>query len=429
MTYLLFFVLLSVIVLVHETGHFLSAKFFGIRVLSFSVGFGPKLLTKKLWDTEFRLSLIPLGGYVHVKAENPTEQVSGAPDEITSKSWWQKAIFAFSGPFSNLIFAFFILVVAGTIPFSYFDYYPVIGKVDGTTLFQKNDSIFRVNKQDVSTWSQIITATKDSGDNVVEFYRDGNYGKSIIRNHLFKKSWQTQIQPELKNIVGGVSIGFPAYRAGIKNGDIILQINSKQITDWYDIKASIVDESPVMLTFFRDGKNHTTTLKPIVSPFEEGRFIIGISPVMPSFEKEGKGFFGSIGYATKTSLFMVWTNYSFLFSALATPTKIANSIAGPILIGESAKQVFKLGLAQSLVFIAFINIVLMVMNLLPIPILDGGMIIFSFIEAIRKKPLSAKTRAISQKVGLFILLFLMLYAFYNDFSSIGSRLSSLSSFR
>ena len=424
MFYFGFFFVLCLIIFIHELGHFLAAKCFGVSVETFSIGFGPKIFNFKKGSTNYKLSIVPLGGYVKMKAENITDIDKPTKDGFYFQTWWKKAIIALSGPLFNLFFAFIILVFAGTLSYTFLDYKPIIGKTVFSTIFHPNDSIVELNDVKINKWSDLTKNSFNDKINIIKFYRGDALFTSKIYDIINKQVWNNKILPRISNTIGSVSIGLPAYKAGLREGDIITTINSIKINNWYDIKENLQNSEKVKITFLRNSKSNTISISSIKNPIEKNKYIIGIQPKMDFFVRNGNSFFVSVKNAILSSYLMIKTNLYFLFSALKTPSNLTNSIAGPILIGESAKDISKFGVYQTLLFIAFVNIILMVVNLLPIPLLDGGQILFNIYEGIFGKQLPKNIQLISQKVGLIILFSLMIFAFYSDISKLYSRISS-----
>ena len=221
-------VALGILVLIHEGGHFLVARLFKVKVEKFSIGFGPKLASFVKGDTEYRIAVIPLGGYVKMKGENPDEQ-NADEDSFSSKFWWQRALIAFAGPFANLIFGCLIFIFAFSIGNSYDDLYPIIGKVNTQefSIFHQNDKIVSVNSQKIKGWSEIYTKIIDGKENDFEVLRDSQK----IPLHLEKLNLEDFIEnvlPKSSAVIGEVMVGLPAYQAGLMAGDEILEIDGKE---------------------------------------------------------------------------------------------------------------------------------------------------------------------------------------------------------
>jgi regulator of sigma E protease len=345
MTLLSAIILLGVIVFVHELGHFLFAKLVGVRVLKFSLGFGPKLIGRKYGDTEYLISSVPLGGYVKMFGEEPGEELKEEekPFAYNCQPVWKRFVIVFSGPLFNILFAviiFFFIFIKG---------FPVL-------------------------------------------------------------------LPE----VGEVLNNSPSARAGIAKGDRIIEINGVIINQWDEMTTVIHNNPGKSLSFKikRDSSTFTVSITPerkkIKNIFGELKEIglIGIKPSESTIIKKEDTVSAARDSIIRTWEISVLTVVSIV--KLIQRVIPADTIGGPILIVQMAGEQASRGLLNFFLFMAFININLGILNLLPIPILDGGHILFLGIEAIRRKPTNEKIIAIAQRVGLAIILTLMVFALYND---------------
>ena len=339
---------LGVLIVFHEFGHFLFAKLSGVGVLTFSVGFGPKLWKKKIGETEYALSAFPLGGYVKMVGEDPGEEVSPAEIErsFAHKGLLKRIAIVAAGPGFNLLLAVVLLMIV-------FLFYGV---------------------------------------------------------------------PVLLSQVGGVETGSPADRAGIQKGDVILALNGRAVKEWEELSQGIKqsDGKPLVVQIRRQSKDLTLTIQPMKREgrniFGEKRdeWIIGISSrVSVEKGKPGlaiiKAFQQTYDYAKLTLLAL---------SKMITGEVSPRNLGGPILIAQMAGQQAQEGLGSFLPFVAILSINLGVLNLLPIPILDGGHLLFFLVEMVIGRPVALRHREMAQQVGLFLLMLLMIYAFYNDIARI-----------
>jgi regulator of sigma E protease len=418
---------LGLLVTVHELGHFLAARMFGVGIEKFSIGFGPKLLSIKHKETDYRVSLIPLGGYVKMKGENPDEIVQDIEHSYKAKKWWKRAIIAFSGPFFNLIFAIFILILSFSIGRVYEDQPTKIGRImtDDYANFQINDTILSVNGDKVVSWSQVLQKLEQNNDNRFEVERD-NEIISVIIEDIDKMDFSNSVLPDSPPIIGEMAMGLPAYKAGLKENDTIIKIDAKEIQDWYDIRETIqrIEGDSVTLVIQRDAEMFEKTVR-LEKNVLDGSKILGITQKLPLRIEESYSPKESVQYGFISAFNMVYLNYYGLIKLFSRPSTIKDNVGGPVMIFAMSKQTIQKGWNSILVFVAMISIVLMVMNLLPIPVLDGGHIFFCIIEGISGHPLTIKTQLVLQKIGISILLFLVIFAFFNDFSRIFQRNLSL----
>ena len=335
---------LGVLIVFHEFGHFLLAKLSGVGVLTFSVGFGPKLWVKKKGETEYALSAFPLGGYVKMVGEDPEEEVKAVDLErsFAHKSLLKRTAIVAAGPGFNLLLAVFLLMVV-------FLFYGV---------------------------------------------------------------------PVLSNLVGAVEPDSPAAQAGIQKGDRIVAVDGQAVTAWDDLSSAIKQSGgqPLGLRVQRGGQEVAMTVQPrkreVKNIFGELKedWMIGIGSQV-SIEK------GDPGLAVSRAFVQTY-EYSRLtligLYKMITREVSPRNLGGPILIAQLAGQQAQEGIGSFLAFLAVLSINLGVLNLLPVPVLDGGHLFFFAIEAIIGRPVSLKYREKAQQVGMFLLLLLMIFAFAND---------------
>ena len=335
---------LGLLIVFHEFGHFLFAKLSGVGVITFSVGFGPKLWKKKIGETEYALSAFPLGGYVKMVGEDPDEQVSQAELEksFAHKSLIKRIAIVAAGPVFNLMLAVFLLMLV-------FSFHGV---------------------------------------------------------------------PVMSTQVSGVEKGSPAELAGLQKGDRIIAIEGSPVDGWEALSSRIKGSSgkPLNLQVRRGEETVNLTATP---QQKEGRtifgerkddWVIGISSQV-TIEKGNPGialsraFYQTYEYARITLL---------AFYKMILGDVSPRNIGGPILIAQMAGEQAQEGLGSFLAFLAVLSVNLGVLNLLPVPVLDGGHLLFFFVEAIIRKPVSVRYREMAQQVGICLLALLMVYAFYND---------------
>ncbi len=349
MPLILAIVSLGVLIFVHELGHFLTAKMFGVFVERFSLGFGPKVVGFQKGETEYIISAVPLGGYVKMYGEEPTEEIDPQLKErsFSHKPLWQKSIIVLAGPLANILFAWLL--------------------------------VYSVN--------------------VAGF-------------------------PTLKAEIGKVLPNTPAERAGLKPKDLIVAINGKEVSSWDDMARIIHSHpnQPLTLTVKRNGKTLTIKITPTAKKMktvfgqEKTVGLIGVYPSGATFTKRYNLFVAAIA-ATQQTYNMVAVTITGIVKLIQRKVSV-KSLGGPIMIVQMATQQAKSGLLQFILFTALISVNLGIINLLPIPILDGGHIVLFCIEGIRRRPLSARTKEIAQKVGLAIIVLIMLLAMYNDITRI-----------
>jgi len=423
LTYLLSFAfVLGILVLVHEFGHFIAAKGAGVRVEVFSIGFGPRLFGFRKGETDYRISAFPLGGYVKLPGENPGES-TGAPWELTSKPAPQRLLIFAAGSLMNILTAVVLLSLVffiGTQLPKYLEEPPVVGWVDKDSPaeksgFQVGDRILRINGKEISTWEDaynfFLTAPDISTQ--VEVERQGQIVQLVVTPESIKRlgAGYIGLQPPMEPVVGGIQKGFPADKEGLQEGDKIISIDGVPVHHWLAM-AEIVHNNPgkeLEVTILRDGVEIT---KKMVPHTQNGKGYLGITS-RPQTVFKKYGLLESI----KKGVQRTWEITAMTFELLGRLIKreaSADSIGGPIMIAQMSGQAAKAGISELLSLMGVLSLNLGIINLLPIPILDGGHIAFLIVEMILGRPISVKRRELAQKIGLAILIPLMILVFHND---------------
>jgi regulator of sigma E protease len=346
-------IVLGPLILVHEFGHFLLAKFFNVKVFKFSIGFGPKLLGRRFGETEYLLSALPLGGYVKMLGEQNDEEV---PAEELDRSFaqkpvWQRFLIVAAGPLANLLFAaflFFMIFAVAGLP----------TPVDNT-------------------------------------------------------------------VIGAVSADSPAQAAGLQAGDRILSINGQTTEKWLEVADRIAGSTgePVVIVLERQGEQLEITAQPAIAPsrniFGEEvakRYMLGITRSEEvTYEQV------SLRRAVKAGFTQTW---AYVYLTIMGVVKMiqavipASELGGPIMIAQLAGKQMEAGWINLVYFMGLISVNLGILNLMPIPILDGGHLMFFSYEALRRRPMSPRAMEICQQIGLIILVSLMIFVFYNDIAKL-----------
>ncbi|HNW24228.1 MAG TPA: RIP metalloprotease RseP [Candidatus Cloacimonas sp.] len=421
-TLLITIIAFGLMIFVHELGHFLVARAFNVGIERFSIGFG-----KAIWQTEkngiqYRLGWMPLGGYVKMQGENPEENI-GVPEERTflGKSWWKRALIAFSGPFANLLFGLLLFVIAFMLPQKQEDLLPVIHNAKGVWAesFSAADSIISVNGKPVKGFQEFMLALSDKKNNTVAYLHNGE--KRILQvAPIAVDSLLKSLEPKVDTTIGEVFTGMPAWRAGLKTGDKVLAVDSVSVANWYEMRERIVasKKDEVQLTILRDGKILTRTIALEENVSMGDQKMIGISQYMPVKSVTRYNPLQAISYGARSTVSFIVLNYVGLYKLIMKPEQLKNNLGGPVMIATMGQQVAQRGFSSLIIFLASISLVLMIMNLLPIPILDGGHIFFAFLEGIFGKPVPIKVQAFLQRIGFALLMLLMFYAFYADISKL-----------
>lgn len=443
---LLFVVVLGILVFFHELGHFLVARLFGVGVEKFSLGFGPRIFGKTIGRTDYRVSLVPLGGYVKMVGDEPDAPIAeqDLPYSFTHKHVAKRSLIVAAGPFFNVLLA--ILIFIGIFLFAGLpSIRPVVRNVENNSPAQQagirdGDFIRSINGAPIRSWRGIDAAVDNSRGKplAIDVERNGTqlaftvtpkrisaenvYGESVTYYDLGMQGYA-----ELQAVVHGTVPGMPAAKAGLQRGDRILAINGKKIANWDAMHDAISDSKGATLNFtVRRGDR---TFNKDITPAEvkvtdamgvrKNAYRIGIYPPDP-VRNEDKitiypGFWGSIERGMGQTWLVIKETGRF-FVKLAERKVPSEAIGGPIRIAIMANQQAQEGISALLSFIAIISVNLAIINLVPIPVLDGGHLLFFAIEAIQRKPISLRTRESAQQVGVFLLILLMIFVFYNDIS-------------
>ncbi|MFQ5442293.1 MAG: RIP metalloprotease RseP [Thermodesulfobacteriota bacterium] len=424
-TIISFIIVLGLLIFIHELGHFAVAKLSGVGVEKFSLGFGPRLIGFTRGETEYRISLLPLGGYVKMVGEAPGEEVS---EELRKKSFTHKSVFkraaiVAAGPAMNLILAFVLLpaiFMMGTYIPAYLERRAEVGYVlpEGPAAkagIRKKDVIRTVDEKEVRDWQDLIISFTENPEKTLKIGLERN-GKDI-ETSLTPTSDDTGmgiagIVPPMSPVIGGLSSGYPATRAGLKVGDVILAVNGKEITHWVELESLVSkDGSRKVFTLNRAGRVFKVSLTPRLRKGTK-RFLIGVT------RKEDRafksyGFFESVEKGFSTSVEMTGKLFM-VIEGLVVGKYSLKTLGGPIMIAQVAGRAAKEGLVDLLTLVAFLSLQLGIINLFPIPVLDGGHILFFAIEAVKGKPLSERFMGIAQQIGIALIITLMVLVTYND---------------
>jgi len=419
MTLIYFLIVIGVLVFVHELGHFIMAKRAGVRVEIFSLGMGPKIFGYKKGDTEYVLSWLPLGGYVKMAGENPDEEPTGAPDEFQSKTVWQRAKIAATGPLTNIVLAFIIMPLVFMVG-TYSEGPAKVGYVENGSPaersgFMAGDVIEEINGRSISDWTKAITliAVNPDTDVKVTINRQGVKKMLVLRPETATelKIGTSGLVPDMPAEIGKLRPGLPAEKAGFQVNDKILAVDGRTIYHWNQF-STLVRESKgktLALTIERGGQRMEIPVTPIM---DNGRNVIGVEPVVRLVFKKF-GFFESLRLGFNKTIESIDLTFITL-KKLVTLDLSIKTLGGPVMIAQMSGQAAAAGLSTFLSLLAMISISLGILNLLPIPVLDGGLILFLVIEAIRKKPLSRKVMETAQSIGEGLLITLIAVVSYND---------------
>lgn len=413
------------LVFIHELGHFLAARFVGARVETFSIGFGQRLFGFKRGDTDYRVSLIPLGGYVRITGQEGFDDLEGKDYELASKSILQRFLVFFAGPGMNYFFAILVFAAFAMIGVQrplYLTDLPVVGHVMENSAAAKvgiepGDRILSVGHREVNDWEEALHAFVTESDTTLRL----TVARGEAYKHFYLKRADNPpsmpfpgISNDLAPVIGDVIPGTPAAAAGIQEGDTITAINGEAIDSFYDLPAYIAEHGPkpLELSILRNEENLSITVTPVVQPPSD-RPLIGIAVDQPSATKR-YALFEAVGRgATRTAevnLLMVMG-----LGQMFQSSEGLNQVSGPVGIARMASDQASQGVRDYFGFLAILSINLAFLNLLPIPVLDGGHILFLGIEALVGREWALKLKLPAIQAGLLFLLVLMVFAVFNDF--------------
>ncbi|SFC38314.1 regulator of sigma E protease [Marinospirillum celere] len=436
-------VTLGVLITFHEYGHFWVARRCGVKVLRFSVGFGKPLV--RWYDkqgTEYVIAALPLGGYVKMLDEREAE----VPEELLEQSFNRKPVgqrFAIvaAGPLANFLLAivayWFLFVIGTSVPA------PVVGQVtDGSPAaeagLQSGDEVLKVGNRTTPSWQEVglgllnhmgettsialeVQNTRDTSSRQLELQVErflSGQDQPDPLSSLGIQPWRPDVEPILANIQNSS----PAQEAGLQPGDRVVAVNQENIENWQQLVDQL-QANPgreLELTLDRQGERLRVMVTPATRQLDDGREVgfIGAGVQMPEWpedllREQRFGPVASLWRATEKTGEMSWLTLNAIgkmVTGLISPT----NLSGPITIARVASDSAKSGWESFITFLAYVSISLAILNLLPIPILDGGHLVYYAIEAIRGKPVSERVQEMAARFGLLILGSLMLMAFYFD---------------
>ena len=422
-TILAFTFVFGILVFVHEFGHFFMAKLVGVRVEVFSFGYGKRLFGVKIGETDYRISLIPMGGYVKLLGEGMFEKDRpAAPDDMMAKTRFERFLIMVMGSVMNLVLAVVIVAFMNGVGVSvpeYQDEKPVIGWIETGSPAEKaglkvDDEILRISGREVKTWSDVEMAVGSRPDRLVrlEIRRDGGVlpvdlqTESVTRYKMGYAGFRGKILTEIKTVLAND----PAEKAGLKPGDVILAVEGQPVYFYQFIQ--VLEKNPdkeLRFSILRDGQTQSL---PVTPRLKGGVGWIGVAPIPKSILKK-YGFFAAIGQSfreNQRNVFLVIRFIKDLFTGEAS----TRQLGGPLEIANLSYAAFRMGWMTLLGWIAVISLQLGVLNLFPIPVFDGGQIFVIIFEGISRRDLGPKARQIWMQIGFVIFVALIVFVVLND---------------
>lgn len=434
-------VTLGILVTIHEFGHFWVARRCGVKVLRFSVGFGSPLFSwNDKYGTEFAIAAIPLGGYVKMLDEREGPVPDALKDyAFTSKPVSQRIAIASAGPVANFLFAIVAYWAMFTIGFN--TVIPKVGEVipDSPASFASVEEgvvISKVDGQAVNGWRDVVMSLVTHIGDTGRIALEGDLGgesKTYLLNldrwmqdqddaDLIKGLGLVPYRPVVSPLIDIVNPGGPAHLAGLLEGDRVVAVDGTVINDWYEFVKVVQASAGEQIVVEVEREGSLVQLKIVPEGIEKpdgalaGKIGVGVAPYEYPAELIATVSYGPIA-AFSHALDQTWSDVAMTFGAvkkMVIGLISLENLSGPITIARVANQSISTGLEEFLRFLALLSVSLGVLNLLPIPVLDGGHILFYLIEAVRGRPLSERSQLIGFKIGLSLVVMLMAVAFYND---------------
>jgi regulator of sigma E protease len=424
-TVLAFLLVLGVLIFVHELGHFLVARWYGVRVLTFSLGFGPKILKFTRNGTEYCICAAPLGGYVKMAGESTSDERLGAPDEFLSKSKWIRFQVYLAGPVMNILLAIVVLtiVLTGGADVAKFPTAPpVIGSVTADSVAAKSgiepgDLVVSVNGETVKTWDDLQMAILPKANKPLTLVLErAGTPRTITVTPASETKYEfgtLGVGPILRPQIVSVRAGMPAEKAGLKRGDVLVSINGQSGLSREQTVALIRKNgpaTPIQFRVERDGQPIEFSVTP------EGA--VGSSLVGIDFSSgEYRRVILSVPQAFRMSLSQNWDNSQAItrgLKELITRETPVRQLMGPLAIADLSGAAARLGWRELLGLMAMISLNLALLNLMPVPVLDGGQIAILVLEGVARRDMSARAKERIAMVGAALILALMVTVIYND---------------
>lgn len=429
---LAFVLVLGFLIFVHEAGHFFVAKLFRVRVLVFSFGFGKRLFGFHKGDTDYRVSLIPLGGYVRMAGDSPEENVPANPDEFLSKPKWQRFLILFAGPLMNVVIAITFMAAIVMVGIEERITRPVVAQVEKGTPAEKSglqpgDRIVRIKGEPVEDYQDarmLISLNAGTALEIV-YERAGVQRRTTLtparEDGDFGPIGRAGILFGTDPIVGRVEPGSPAANAGLRAGDVIVSANGQPVRslEAYALISEQQKAKPVTLEVARGG----ATTRVVVPPSADEQLALSRG-IVPQTKITKLAFFPALRYSVAENWKMLRLTGAAV-RRLFRPEGSMKELSGPINIARISGETLRHGgLIGTLALMAMISLQLGIMNLLPIPVLDGGHIMILLIEGIARRDLSLRVKERIQQFGFAVLATLMIVVLYNDVISNVLRLKN-----
>lgn len=423
-------VLIGVMILIHELGHYWAARFFDVKVEAFSFGFGPRLFGFRRGETDFRFSLILFGGYVKMTGEQPGDE-SNDPRGFLAKPRWQRLIIAFAGPFMNVVLAIGLLTGLFMVHYPKVPivHSPMIGYIAPDSAAAKaglreGDRIVQIDNTVNPTWEDIRFKELGNANHPLDVavQRDGHRELFTITPVLDEKAgggyagWDDANEIRLAEVMPNME----AAKAGLQRGDVLVSVNGQPIRSIVKLHEIVRDANgkSVTIVYMRDNQQHTATVTPVKSNMDGGpeRWMIGVG-LEPQFVITRLPFGEAVRESVRQNFRSAGLIYKFL-QGIVERRMSARSLEGPIRIAQLSGEAAREGATSFVLLMAMVSLNLAIFNLLPIPILDGGVILLLMIEMILRRDLSLQFKETIFKLGFVFLMAVVVFVLYNDISKI-----------
>ena len=416
---------LSLLILFHEFGHFLIAKIFRVRVLRFSLGLGPKIVGIQKGETDYRVSWVPFGGYVKLAGMEEGE-IKGEPGEFAEKPIWARGFIVLAGPLFNFLLALILFYFTSLLFGRGIIGTTVVGKIppgspEALAGIQYKDRILSVEGDPVTHWGEFLDRLSEVWEKdhsaKLEIERNGK-----VLNVSIPPSEELGLSPFIPPEIGEVERKSPAYEAGLRKGDVILSIQGVRIEEWKEMVEKVHGSPDTLLefTWTRGEEILSAMIRPRMRLVPEDGKVkpIGLIGVMMRTDRESIDPLKSAGVAFEETT-RITLQILYFIGQLIRREMSVTLLGGPVSIVRLTGESARLGLENLINFVGLLSINLAIFNLIFVPPLDGGYLLFLFLEGIRRKPLSDNVKTIVQNVGIALLVILVIFVTFNDIMRIG----------
>jgi regulator of sigma E protease len=420
-------ILLGVMILVHELGHFWVALAVGVKVETFSIGFGPRLIGIRRGNTDFRISAIPFGGYVRMLGEQPGDEKAVEAGSFQAKARWQRALVILAGPLMNIILAIGIMTGLYMYEFPKESETVITGvKPDSaaaTAGLQAGDRIIQLGGKGNPNWDYVLTEEALNPNHAITgvIERGGKKLVFSVKPRLDPKEGIGTVgwSGEQNNQIGDVLNGSPAQAGGLQPGDLFMKVNSQPVVSGVTVQQAVFRSKgkPVDFQIMRKGRLEDVKVTPVATPDPKMPYKIGISfraPVQFVKLPLGSALVESLRFNKQNALML----FQMLGSIVERRVSPRSVVSGPIGIAQMSSEAAQQGLSTYLFLMAMVSLQLAIFNLLPIPILDGGTLLLLIIEMLLQREVSLQVKETVFKLGFVFLMMFVVFVIYNDISKI-----------